>query len=101
MCAAVMQVINLQAQAAEHRMIKEKLQAAVTAALGDASSDACSLQQQFGDNQLPSEGRNADKGNDCVVDLQNAISELQVCYSLTLMSTLLVMSLSPTPAHQC
>lgn len=84
-----MQVVSLQAQAAEHRMIKEKLQAAVTAALGDASSDASSLHQQPIGNNLQREGCSADMGSDCVVDLQNAISELQVC-SLMLMLTSLV-----------
>ena len=72
--------MSLQAQATEHRMIKEKLQAAVAAALGDAVTEACPT-------QLPSHA-GQHKGSDIAGmssgsadDLQNAISSLKVCFT--------------------
>ena len=72
------QVTSLQAQATEHRMIKEKLQAAVAAALGDAATEACPV-------QLPSDARQQhNSGSDIAGtasadDLQDVISSLKVC----------------------
>ncbi len=81
-----MQVTSLRAQATEHRLIKEKLQAAVAAALsGDISADMHAMPQQSSDigatNPLPDQAHQqqmhaAETGT--VVDLQNAISSLKV-----------------------
>ena len=72
-----MQVTSLQAQATEHRMIKEKLQAAVAAALGDAVTEACPLPLA---SQQQTPGSNvASIGSTSADDLQNAISSLKVC----------------------
>jgi len=83
-------VSSLRAQANEHRLIKERLQAAVAAALsGDVSADLQSAPlQPSGTSCLPGLGSveleqpltvNAESaGSATVVDLQDAISSLKV-----------------------
>ena len=72
-----MQVTSLQAQANEHRLIKEKLQAAVAAALGDAVTEAYPTLP--GSQQYTPGNDIASIGSASADDLQNAISSLQVC----------------------
>lgn len=76
--AVVVQVLSLQAQATEHRMIKEKLQAAVAAALGDAVNEACPTQLPSTAGQHKGSDT-AGMGSGSADDLQHAISSLKVC----------------------
>ena len=79
-----MQVTSLQAQATEHRMIKEKLQAAVVAALGEAAVDVCPIQLPCNGSQQHHSGSNiAGTGSGSADDLQDAISSLQVWWFST------------------
>jgi len=83
-------VCSLRAQANEHRLIKERLQAAVAAALsGDVSADIQSAPHQPSDTScLPDLGSGEleqpltvtaeSAGSATVVDLQDAISSLKV-----------------------
>lgn len=81
--AIVVQVMSLQAQATEHRMIKEKLQAAVAAALGDAVTEACPMQPPNNAGQQHNKGSDiAGIGSDSADDLHNAICSLKVCFTL-------------------
>jgi len=82
-------VSSLRAQANEHRLIKERLQAAVAAALsGDVSADMSAPHQPSDTSCLPDLDSvelkqqptvNAESaGSASVVDLQDAISSLKV-----------------------
>lgn len=60
-------------------MIKEKLQAAVVAALGEAAVDVCPIQLPSNAIQQHNSGSNiAGTGSGSADDLQDAISSLQV-----------------------
>ena len=92
--AFVIQVTSLQAQATEHRMIKEKLQAAVAAALGDAAVEAYPIQLPSNASQQHNPGSNP-AGIGSADDLQDAISSLKV------FSTSYVNLFSVTACHGC
>ena len=63
-------------------MIKEKLQAAVAAALGDAATEACPAQLPSTASQQHNLGGDiAGTGTASADDLQDAISSLKVCPS--------------------
>lgn len=71
-------------------MIKEKLQAAVAAALGDAATEACPVQLPSNASQQHSLGSaTAGTGTASADDLQDAISSLKVC-SMSDVSTFVV-----------
>lgn len=74
-----MQVNSLRAQANEHRLVKEKLQAAVAAALaGDSAPDQRPVPERPGEHALVGSSRHSSTAQEAVLDLQNAVSSLQV-----------------------
>ena len=83
---------SLQAQATEHRMVKEKLQAAVAAALGDATRDIYAPQHSPHESQQQQQHHSGtNRNSDSVTDLQNAITELKVYCARKSISRLPVM----------
>ena len=81
----LVQVSSLRAQANEHRMIKEKLQAAVSAALsGDCCADTDLLPPQLCSVTAEETGNAEAAKHASVMDLQDAISTLKVTCQLLL-----------------
>ena len=74
-----MQVSSLRAQANEHRLVKEKLQAAVAAALANDTAADVQLNSTHSSNSTSGYAMPQQSSPDAtVLDLEDAISSLQV-----------------------